>query len=50
MPFQSKSQMRYLFSKHPGLAKEFLSKTKSVKSLPEKKNVLGKTKGVYGKR
>lgn len=38
MPFKSKSQARYMFAKHPKLAKEFASKTKSIKKLPEKKN------------
>lgn len=42
--------MRYMFAKHPKIAKEFASKTKDVSSLPEHKNALGKTKGVYGKR
>lgn len=36
MPFKSKSQQRYMFSKHPKIAKEFASKTKSFKALPEK--------------
>jgi len=36
MPFKSKSQMRYLWAFEPLLAVEFLSKTKSVKRLPER--------------
>lgn len=36
MPFKSKSQARALFAKAPEVAKEFASKTKSIKSLPEK--------------
>jgi len=48
MPFKSKSQARYMFAKHPKIAREFASKTKSIKSLPEKS--LGKTKGVYGRQ
>jgi len=36
MPFKSKAQARYLFSQEPSIAKEFASKTKSIKSLPEK--------------
>lgn len=37
MPFKSKSQMRYMFAKHPQMAKEWASHTPSIKSLPEKK-------------
>jgi len=36
-PFESKSQARYMFAKHPKLAKEFAAKTKSIKALPERK-------------
>jgi len=36
MPFKSKAQARYMFAKKPELAKEFASKTKSIKSLPNK--------------
>lgn len=36
MSFESKSQARYMFATHPKLAKEFASKTASIKSLPEK--------------
>lgn len=35
MPFKSKAQARLLFAKKPEMAKEFASKTKSIKSLPE---------------
>jgi hypothetical protein len=35
MPFESKTQARYMFATHPRLAKEFASKTASIKSLPE---------------
>lgn len=35
MPFKSKAQARYLFAKEPEVAKEFASKTKSIKALPE---------------
>lgn len=35
MPFKSKSQARYMFAKHPGIAKEFAEKTLSIKALPE---------------
>jgi hypothetical protein len=36
MPFKSRSQARYLFAKEPEVAREFASKTKSIKSLPDK--------------
>lgn len=36
MPFKSKAQARFMFAKHPKIAKEFASKTKSIKSLPNK--------------
>lgn len=35
MPFKSKAQAKYMFAKHPEIAKEFASKTGSIKSLPE---------------
>lgn len=35
MPFQSKAQARYLFAKHPKVAKEFAAKTPSIKALPQ---------------
>jgi len=35
-PFRSKAQARYLFSQEPNVAKEFASKTPSVKKLPER--------------
>ena len=37
MPFKSKSQARFMFSKHPEMAKEWAAKTPSIKDLPEKK-------------
>ena len=37
MPFKSKAQARFMFAKHPEIAKEFASKTKSIKALPEHK-------------
>lgn len=36
MPFKSKAQAKYLFAKKPAIAKEFASKTKSIKKLPNK--------------
>jgi len=37
MAFQSKAQVKYMFSQHPKLAKEFAEKTKSIAALPEHK-------------
>ncbi len=34
MPFESKAQARFMFAKHPEIAKEFASKTPDIKSLP----------------
>lgn len=34
MPFVSKAQQRFMFAKHPGIAKEFASKT-DFSHLPE---------------
>jgi hypothetical protein len=46
-PFESKAQARYMFARHPEIAKEFASHTRSIKSLPEHKK---KTKAVKGRR
>ena len=35
MPFKSKAQAKYMFAKHPKIAKEFAAHTKSIKALPE---------------
>lgn len=35
MPFKSKAQARYMFAKHPEIAKRFARETKSIKALPE---------------
>lgn len=35
MPFKSKAQAKYMFAKHPKIAKEFASATPSIKKLPE---------------
>ncbi len=35
MPFKSKAQARFMFAKHPAIAKEFAAKTSSIKSLPD---------------
>lgn len=37
MPFKSKAQAKYMFATMPKVAKEFASKTKSIKALPAKK-------------
>ena len=37
MPFKSKAQQGYMFAKHPRIAKEMASKTRSMKSLPARK-------------
>lgn len=36
MPFQSKSEAKFLFAVKPKIAKEFAEKTLSIKNLPEK--------------
>ena len=35
MPFKSKAQQRYMFAKHPEIAKEFAEATPNIKRLPE---------------
>lgn len=35
MPFTSKAQAKFMFAKHPTIAKEFASKTPSISKLPE---------------
>lgn len=37
MPFKSKAQRRYLYMKHPEVAKEFEKETPKDAKLPEKK-------------
>lgn len=41
-PLRSKAQQRYLFAKHPEIAKEFADATPNIKALPE--HVKSKTK------
>jgi hypothetical protein len=36
MPFESKSQQRFMFAKHPRIAKRWAKKTPDMKHLPEK--------------
>lgn len=35
MPFESKSQQRFMFAKHPEMAKEWADKTPNISALPE---------------
>lgn len=35
-PFKSKSQQRFMFAKHPKIAKEFAEETPDMKNLVEK--------------
>jgi len=37
MPFKSKAQARYMFARHPRIAKRFAKHTPSIKALPERK-------------
>lgn len=43
MPIQSQAQRRYLWAKHPGLARKFEAETpKDAGPLPERKSELGR--------
>jgi len=35
MPFVSKAQQRFMFARHPKIAREFAEKTRNFKDLPE---------------
>jgi len=35
-PFRSQAQRRYMFAKHPKIAREFAAKTPKANKLPEK--------------
>jgi hypothetical protein len=48
MPFKSKAQAKYMFAKHPEIAKEFADATPSIKKLPE--HVKKKTKAKRKKK
>lgn len=37
MPFKSKAQQRFMFAKHPRIAKRWAKHTKSFKALPARK-------------
>lgn len=51
MPFKSKSQMRFMYAKHPKIAARWEKETANEKDLPEKKKKkspwvdMGKKKG-----
>ena len=42
MPFKSKAQARYMFAKHPQIAKEWAEKTDSIKKLVERMKKKGR--------
>ena len=44
MPFKSKSQEKWMFANKPKMAKEWASKTPSIKSLPNKVSKNGNSK------
>ena len=48
MPFQSKSQQRWMFSNHPAMVERWAKETPAIKSLPEKKKAPKRDK--YGIR
>lgn len=51
MPFQSKSQQRFMFSQHPQIAERWAKETPNIKSLPNKKKKdAGKEELSRGKR
>ena len=41
-PFKSKAQQRYLYSKHPDIAKRWEKETPNIKNLPNKVKKSGK--------
>ncbi len=38
MPFESKAQQRFLFAKHPDIAKRWAAETPNIKALPARKS------------
>lgn len=52
MPFQSKAQQRYLYAKHPEVAKRFAAETpkSAYKNLPKKVSPNRKPKGSYNRQ
>ena len=45
MPFKSEAQRKFMYAKHPKLAKEFEAATPKGKKLPEHVKAKAKTKG-----
>jgi len=45
MPFKSKAQQRWMFARHPKMAKRWAKKTPNMKSLPEKRKRWRKKRG-----
>lgn len=50
MPFKSKAQARFMFAKHPKIARRFADETSNIKKLPEKKGKFSKIKSMIGGR
>ncbi len=50
MPFKSQAQAKYMFSQHPKIAKEFASKTPSIKALPKKVGQQQALKAIMAKK
>lgn len=48
MPFESKAQQRYMFAKHPDIAKRWAGETPSIKKLPEHVQKMAKGGAVKG--
>lgn len=46
MPFESKAQQRFMFAKHPTMAKKWAHETPSIKALPDhvRKSIVAKGK------
>lgn len=42
MPFKSLAQMKFMFARHPEMAKEWAKNTPSIKTLPKKAKNGGK--------
>lgn len=49
-PFKSKAQARFLYAKHPEVAKEFASKTPSIKALPARVGQRKKASAMKGNK
>jgi hypothetical protein len=52
MPFKSKAQQRFMFARHPKMAKKWAKHTKDIGSLPDKKSesAVPSMKEVFGAR